>query len=266
MQLGGQADPTPIGAKEIIAKAENFRRTALDNGVLLKILLQDYEALDLLPNANQVDLQVQKEVIADCFSQKTRLTQALNSVEFILANASQFVSAESVDLNAFRDQLARAVNAYNNAASNCQNDFRKCLLVSPAPPTPDLTKLPRRRPGVAIFRGTWTNDVKGGLLQALQIFPGDLEHTAVIGTFTDRPDHQISANGVYDTDLQVLDVSLMTKPGVSGGNVLVPPFGHNLQIRLADPTGKKLSVTDRIGNPFPHTDDHTTTSTFSGSA
>jgi hypothetical protein len=134
MQLGGQADPTPVGAKEIIEKAENFRKTALDNGVTLKLLLQDYKALDLPKNANPVDLQVQKDVLNDCFIQKMRLSQALNSVEFILSNATQFEPPEpGVDLNAFRDMLAKAVNAYNHQASACLNDFRQCTLVSPSP-------------------------------------------------------------------------------------------------------------------------------------
>jgi hypothetical protein len=250
MQIGGQADPTPVTAAGIIDKAENFRQTAAEHGVTLKVLLQNYEALDLPPGANTVDLQTQKTVLNDCFKQSTALQQALNSVEFMLTNPDQFQPpAAGVDLNQFRDQLATAINTYDKAASACLSDFRQCQLVVPHPTTPDLRTLPARQPGVTIFKGTWVNDDAQGILKSLEIALISLQQATIAGSFKDPP-NQVVANGSWDNDAQALSVFLVTSPAASSGTLFHPASGHALQIRLGEKTGVKLSVTDAVGSLF----------------
>jgi hypothetical protein len=145
-QVGGSQDDQPVTAAGMIDKAVKFRAAAAQHGVTCKVLLQDYRSLDLPPNPNFVDLQQQKDTLADCFRQRNLLQKNLNDVEFILANPVQFEApATGVNLNSMRDQLAAALNVYAHAASSCVNDFRTCAIVAPAPPVPDLTKLPARK-------------------------------------------------------------------------------------------------------------------------
>ena len=133
----------------MIDKAVNFRKSAGDHGVTCKVLLQDYLALDLPPNPTFVDLQNQKDTLEDCFRQRNRLQKNLNDVEFISSNPDQFVKpapgVPGVNLNAMRDDLAAALNAYSKEAAKCIRDFRACALVTPAPPVPDLNLLPARK-------------------------------------------------------------------------------------------------------------------------
>jgi hypothetical protein len=251
-QIGGQADDQPTTAVAMIAKAEKFRQTAGGAaGVPYKLLLQGYEALDLPAGANFVELETQKDVIADCFQQRTALKQGLHDVEFILANSSQFEDVQSgVDLNLFRDQLSAAINSYNKAAATCLNDFRKCQLVTPAPPTPNLSKLPARKAGLGGFNGTWVNEDHGAQLQQLIIAVRDAKSARVEGKFQNPSvDAAVAdANADFGDKVVVLDVDLVSVPGSTLGNKLVPPFVHNLKLRLESSAIPKLSVEDEAGN------------------
>ena len=155
-QVGGLKDDQPVTAATMIEKAVKFRATAGEHGVTCKVLLQDYRSLDLPPNPNFVNLQQQKDTLADCFRQRNLLLKNLNDVEFILSNPGQFdAPASGVNLNAMRDQLAAALNVYADAASRCVNDFRTCAIVTPAPPLPDLNRLPARKAGVLVTVPNW---------------------------------------------------------------------------------------------------------------
>jgi hypothetical protein len=261
MEIGGQGDPKPIDALRVIDKATKFRKDAFEHGVNVKILLQDYLALDLPPGANQVKLQHQKTVLADCFKQRTTLLQGLNSVEFILINPGQFEPPSAgVDLNEFRDQLAKAINVYDEAASNCLDDFRQCQLVTPAPRTPDLRKLPNRRPGVGIFNGVWMNDDSNASLERLRIDGFELQRAHVVGFFRGVSSQVLADGSRADSNgLSVfLDVHKVT------GGILHPGSFHNLRIELGDDKGVSLRVTDTTGNEFLGT--QTSVFTFSRSA
>jgi hypothetical protein len=256
MEIGGQGDPTPADAAGIIDKAEKFRADVQQHGVDLRVLLQDYKALDLPPTANPVDLQHQRDVINDCFKQRIALLQALNTVEFILNSPGQFEApAPGVDLNQFRDQLANAINVYDSAASSCLNDFRQCQLVTPAPVHPDLSQLPSllpaRKPGIVAFKGVWSNNDTGASLMSLQIDPVDALNAQITGiVMIPGPipgvTQPVVAPGSWDNSVKALLAFLQTSPGFASGRLFHPAQGHSLQIGF-DQAGTNLTISDAIG-------------------
>jgi hypothetical protein len=125
-RIGGP-DRIDTSVAQILDTVQSFPATVRQSGSACKVLLQDYKALDLPTPPNFVDLLNRKEVLQEVLDLRTPLTQRLNEVDFILTNPDQFESpAEGVDLNQLRNQLATAIRALTDRASQCINDITKC--------------------------------------------------------------------------------------------------------------------------------------------
>ena len=131
---------------EMLTKAAKFPEEVQTNPVPYRAEFQDYQALNVPPPPNQVQIQAAKDVLAQYASKRAALLQAQNDIDFIQGQPDQFVkpgdNLDNVTLNALSKQIADALNTITQSASKCMNDITSCQFT--APDMPDLSKLPQR--------------------------------------------------------------------------------------------------------------------------
>ena len=145
-QQGGEHTNQTINADEIIKKASEFPSDVKQVAVAYQAFLQDYEALDLPPGPNFVDIENARLVIQRFLPLRNSLVQKLNDIDYIFANPDQFEDVASFDLVTMQKNVTDALNELTQKASNCVNKPKDCKF-TPVAVNPHTLLLPKRKAG-----------------------------------------------------------------------------------------------------------------------
>ena len=234
----GAVDHTDQTLEEILTKAHDFPPTvAGDLASPFAVSLADYATL-ALPNdkVNFLDIQNQRDVLAEHARKRFEFLQLLNTISYIRQHPDDFEgvgASKEADLATEFAAVTAAINKMESEASDCLEDAKKCSF------TPfDVSdfSLPEPKPlGAATsgFISLWQNvsplDPAGlGRPERLliQMIAGS-EQVNVTGFFdhaANAPDRVASA-GEMDAQGQVLNVTLSLDDTAFR-------FEHVLQCRL----------------------------------
>jgi hypothetical protein len=114
---GGSLGHLPNTLPQLLDSAQKFYDSVEANPVPYTALLDPYTILPLPAQPNYIDLQHQKDVLEQCAAARDIDIQALNNVNYILANPSQFANPDSVALTDLRRKLQSDLDSIAAAAS-----------------------------------------------------------------------------------------------------------------------------------------------------
>lgn len=151
-QSGGDntsGDSTP---EQIMAKSHDFAQSVSGQfSVPYSVLPAAYASLKRPDDAaNPIDVEFQKQALADAFKQRVDMMSLNNDIEYtLLSNARNFDEFEPfdvVELTKARNDLAAQIDLNFKTASACMRDAKQCSFT-----VFDMSdiKLPKRKPGVA---------------------------------------------------------------------------------------------------------------------
>jgi hypothetical protein len=101
--------------------AQKFYDSVEANPVPYTALLDSYTILPLPAPPNYIDLQHQKDILQQCAYVRDNDIQALNNVDYILANPDQFVNPDLAALGQLRGVLQGDLDRIAQAASHALN-------------------------------------------------------------------------------------------------------------------------------------------------
>jgi hypothetical protein len=148
---GGKLGTLPHTIPELMTAAQSFYDTVDNNPVPHSVLLDPYSILPLPAPPNYIDLQHQKDVLTECATARDNDIQALNNVDYILANPAEFINPDIGALTGLRGKLQTDLQAIAAAASHALDVPREAafptltagaiqlparIANSPAPPPP----------------------------------------------------------------------------------------------------------------------------------
>lgn len=154
---GGALGTLPHTIPELMAAAQKFYETVDANPVPYTVLLDSYSILPLPAPPNYIDLQHQKDVLEQCATARDDDIQALNNVDYILANPAQFIGPDAAALTVLRGKLQSDLDRIAAAASHALNFPKDAafpvldvgtiqlpgrIAGSPAPPPPVFVTIP----------------------------------------------------------------------------------------------------------------------------
>ncbi len=145
-QQGGQDTNQTINVDEIIKKASRFPTEVKQVAVPYQAFLQDYEALDLPPGPNFVDIENARLVLQRFLPLRNALVQKLNDIDYIVANPDQFEDVAGFDLVTMESDVTNALNELTQNASACVNNPKDCHF-TPLTINPQTLVLPKRKAG-----------------------------------------------------------------------------------------------------------------------
>jgi len=119
---GQPGAPVPTQVDAMIDAATSFPRTVQGNAIAYTALLDSYSILPLPNPPNFIDLQLQKDVLAQCASLRDQDWQWLNDITYIAQNQDQFIGVDPAALNSWRNDLSADLNTIAAAASAALND------------------------------------------------------------------------------------------------------------------------------------------------
>jgi hypothetical protein len=145
-QQGGVDTNQTINVDEIIKKAREFPTQVKQVAVPYQAFLQDYEALDLPPELNLVQIENARLVLQRFLPLRNALVQKLNDIEYIFANPDQFEDVATFDLATMETNVTNALNELTQRASACVNNPTDCQF-TPLTINPHTLALPKRKAG-----------------------------------------------------------------------------------------------------------------------
>ncbi len=148
-QQGGDDTRQTINVDEIIMKASRFPTDVKQVAVPFLAFLQDYEALDLPPGPNFVDVENARLVLQRFLPLRNSLVQKLNDIDYIFANPDQFEDVADFDLVKMEADLTNALNELTQNASDCVNKPKDCHF-TPLTVNPQTLQLPKRTEGTPL--------------------------------------------------------------------------------------------------------------------
>jgi hypothetical protein len=178
-QNGGADTTADQDPGQIMAKAHNFAPSLAGANarfaIPYSILPESYLTLNLPnDNANLIDIENQKEMLARNFKLRNQLELLINDIDYILFSTAQnydeFEPFDMAALSAERTRLAADFDRITKEASNCMRDATSCHLAT----FEGLSQpLPRKRAGQKTFSATLDRDWRAGTANpALGISPG----------------------------------------------------------------------------------------------
>jgi len=143
-QEGGVVPKEPTSLEDVQAVASGFAASVQDHAVPYAATIAKYTILDLPNPPNYIDLQNQMDVLKFCAEQRNTLWTALNNVDYIIANPTQFKAASGDPflpaLATYRTALEVDLAAVTAAASHALDDPKGSTLPTlsaVAPSMPD---------------------------------------------------------------------------------------------------------------------------------
>jgi hypothetical protein len=127
---GGQTFPLPTEVSDLLTAVKAWPGTLASKGVPYTALLADYNILVLPSPPNFIDLQNQKDVLANCASLRSEDLQTVNEIDYITQNQQQFIQPNMADLGIWRNQLSADLNTIAAAASKALDDPKNAQLPS----------------------------------------------------------------------------------------------------------------------------------------
>lgn len=216
LQAGGLSEGASqkVSPQDMVAKATAFPSEVAGHPVPYRAEFQDFQALNVPPPPNLVQIQNAKDVLAQYASRRSALLQLGSDIAYIQQHPDQFESFDSGRLNQIAAQVAEALNTITAAASQCMNDLTTCRFVVPA--MPDVSQLPQRRAGAPVqvpdLRGQLFKDVAANQLFApggpLKLtshpHPAALEEPGRILDVTPAPGSTVPAGSTVDCGVATL--------------------------------------------------------------
>lgn len=131
-QLGGKDTSLDVTPEQIMAKAHSFSESVSGQfSVPYSVLPASYASLKKPDDvANPIDIEFQKQALADAFKQRTDMMSLNNNVEYILMSESknfdEFEPFDTAALTQARNSLATQLDANFRTASSCMRDAKQC--------------------------------------------------------------------------------------------------------------------------------------------
>jgi hypothetical protein len=114
---GGLASPLPVHVDSMTDRAVNYPGTVRGNAVPYVALLDSYSILPLPRPPTFIDLEHQRDVLAECARLRDRDWLLLNEIHYILEHEDEFVDAGSFPLAQLRDDVTSDLGVIADAAS-----------------------------------------------------------------------------------------------------------------------------------------------------
>ncbi|MEU0254153.1 hypothetical protein ABZ299_16955 [Streptomyces sp. NPDC006184] len=125
---GGQNRQLPTTVTAMTDRAINFPNELAGNAVPYLALLDDYGVLPLPQPPNFIDLQQQKDVLAECARLRNLHQQWLNELDYIGGHADEFVNPDNAQLDQLRTDINSDLNVIAAAASQAINEPKSAQL------------------------------------------------------------------------------------------------------------------------------------------
>ncbi len=141
----------PTAVDTMIARATGFPRELQGHGVPYLALLDDYSVLPLPNPPTFADLQLQKDVLAECARLRGLDLVIINDIDYIVNNSAQFIDATDTTkypLTQWRNDLGNDLDTIAAAASFAINNPASAKM--PVTTTPLPLSLPQRLKGVPL--------------------------------------------------------------------------------------------------------------------